>query len=263
MTLKRRLDEVEASLSPIGLVLRWLGEAHSFGDIESYVASLLAESPPVAPLDRLAREAAHGARTSMRGKRPELVNAAVRSALREAVFRFELVMRINVTTHELLHREALIEAALSAHVALLRSQDKRTRQADATYDEHFATCRDLLAFRVSELRAAQEARAIVEGRYLEGHGALFPDVAASWGEQVRSTESITDMAVRLAELDSVPPAVPGDPEALSRRTTELVADLVEPAKAEALEKLGEGDRALGIANAWVRTKLAPRAADLA
>jgi hypothetical protein len=57
--------------------------------------------------------------------------------------------------------------------------------------------------------------------------------------------------------------VPPDPEALSRRTTELVADLVEPAKAEALEKLGEGDRALGIANAWVRTKLAPTAADLA
>jgi hypothetical protein len=63
------------------------------------------------------------------------------------------------------------------------------------------------------------------------------------------------MAVRLAEFDGVPAAVPGDPEALSRRTTELVADLVEPAKATALEKLGEGERALGIATGWVRTKL--------
>jgi len=71
------------------------------------------------------------------------------------------------------------------------------------------------------------------------------------------------MAVRVAEFDGVPAAVPPDPEALSRRTTELVADLVEPAKSDALEKLGEGDRALGIANAWVRTKLAPTAADLA
>jgi len=42
-----------------------------------------------------------------------------------------------------------------------------------------------------------------------------------------------------------------------------VADLVEPAKADALEKLGEGQRAHGIANAWLRTKLASRAADLA
>jgi hypothetical protein len=50
-----------------------------------------------------------------------------------------------------------------------------------------------------------------------------------------------------------------EPEALSARTTELVADLVEPAKAEVLQMLGEGQRALDIANAWVRTKLAPKA----
>jgi hypothetical protein len=40
--------------------------------------------------------------------------------------------------------------------------------------------------------------------------------------------------------------------------TELVADLVEPAKASALEKLGEGKQAFGIANAWLRNKFAPR-----
>jgi hypothetical protein len=36
-----------------------------------------------------------------------------------------------------------------------------------------------------------------------------------------------------------------------------VADLVELAKSTALEKLGEGRQALDIANAWVRTRLAP------
>jgi hypothetical protein len=198
----------------------------------------------------------------MRGKRPEIVDAAVRIALRETVFRYELVMKINVAAYELIDREVLIDAALSAHVSLLVSEDKRTRQADATYLERFAACRGLLACRVSELLAAQEARAAVERRYLDGHAALFSDVAAAWEEQVKSTQIIADMAVRLAELDGVPAAVPTDPETLSRRTTELVADLVEPAKAEALEKLGEGDRACGIANAWVRTKLASTAANL-
>jgi hypothetical protein len=43
----------------------------------------------------------------MRGKRSEVIDAAVRSALRETLFRFELVMRINVTAHELLDREFL------------------------------------------------------------------------------------------------------------------------------------------------------------
>jgi hypothetical protein len=259
MTLKRRLDAVETALSPTQLVLRWLAEAHAFGDVEPYVASLLAHDHPVAPLDRLAREAVQGARTAMRGKRPEIVDAAVRSALRETVFRFELVMRINVTAHELIDREALLGAALSAQVALLVSQDAESRRADPTYAERFATRRDLLAFRLGELRAAQEARSIVERRYLDGHGTLFPDLAAAWDEQVRSTETIADAAARLASFARVPAALPPEPEALSARTTELVADLVEPAKAEALDKLGEGQRALDIANAWLRPKLAPRA----
>jgi len=69
---------------------------------------------------------------------------------------------------------------------------------------------------------------------------------------------IAAMAVRLAELDGVPPALASDPDAASARTTELVADLVEPAKADALEKLGEGERAFGIANEWLRTKVAPK-----
>jgi hypothetical protein len=255
MTLSRRLAKVEEGLSPTQLVLRWLAEAHAFGDMESYVASLLAEDPPVAPLDRLAREAAHGARTSMRGKRPELVEAAVRSALRETLFRYELVLRIYVMAHELLDREALIDAALSAHVALLTTEGRVERRRDPTYTERFATYRDLLAFRISELQAAQEAPAIAQERYLDGHAALFPDVAAAWDEQLKRTQALADMAVPLAELDGVPAALPADPEALSRRTTELVADLVEPAKADALEKLGEGDRALGIATDWLRTKL--------
>jgi hypothetical protein len=122
MTLKRRLDAVETSLSPTQLVLRWLAEAHAFGDIEPYVASLLSQDPPVAPLDRLAREAVQGARTANRGKRPGIVDAAVRSALRETVFRFELVMRINVTTKELLDREELIAALFASQLAMLLSE---------------------------------------------------------------------------------------------------------------------------------------------
>jgi len=102
MTLERRVAKIEESLSPTQLVLRWLAEAHAYGDVPDYVTSLLAQEPPVAPLDRLAREAERSARTGMRGKKPELVEAAVRSALRETAFRFELVMRINVTVHDLL-----------------------------------------------------------------------------------------------------------------------------------------------------------------
>jgi hypothetical protein len=53
----------------------------------------------------------------------------------------------------------------------------------------------------------------------------------------------------------VPSAEPPDPDAASARVTELVADLVEPAKTTALEKLGEGRQASATAAAWLRPKL--------
>jgi hypothetical protein len=262
MTAERRLARLEASLTPTQLVVRWLDEAHAFGDLESYVrAQLLESDPSEPPLDRLYREAQSGARAGLRGKRPEVVDQAVRSALRETVFRFDLVMRILVTTHELFEREALIDAALSAHIALLTSEGRATHRRDTTYPERFATLRSLLLFRVAELQAAQQARALVEQRYLAGHTALFPDEVTAWDAQLRSTETIADLACRLAELDGVPPAEPPDPDAASARVTELVADLVEPAKTTALEKLDEGRQALTIATAWLRAKLAPSKSD--
>jgi hypothetical protein len=260
MTFDRRLAKLDEMLTPTQLVLRWLAEAHAFGDIPAYTASVLAKDPPELPLDRLAGEAVRGARSATRGKRPEIVDAAVRIALRGTVFRFELVMRINVTAHDLLDREALIAAALSAHVCLLVSADQKLRRADPTYTERFITCRDLLVSRLTELQAAQEARVIAEGRYLDGHPALFPQLAKAWQGQCRESEVIADMAVRLAEFDEVPPCAQPDPESLSGRTAQLVADLVEPAKVEALDKLGEGSRAFDIATGWVRMKLMATAA---
>lgn len=69
-------------------------------------------------------------------------------------------------------------------------------------------------------------------------------------------QEVAVTAVRLAELDGPPPVAARDPDALSGRITALVADLVEPAKVEALDKLGEGGRAFGIAAGCLRAKLA-------
>ena len=54
MTLARRVDALETSLSPTQLVLRRLDEAHAFGDLESHVRSQLVEPAAEGPLDRLA-----------------------------------------------------------------------------------------------------------------------------------------------------------------------------------------------------------------
>src|ERR1035437_1249755 len=79
-----------------------------------------------------------------------------------------------------------------------------------------------------------------------GHTALFPDEVKAWEAQLRNTETLAELACRLAELDGVSPAEPTDPDVHSARVTEIVA---------ALEKLGEGRQAFTIATAWLRSKL--------
>jgi hypothetical protein len=254
VTAERRLAKLEAALSPTELVLRWLDEAHAFGDLESYVRSQLAEPTFEGPLDRLAREASASATATARGKGAEARNAAIRTARRETVFRFELVLRIIVTTYEVLDRERLLAGLLSAHLALLADEGPAARHLEVTYLERLAARRDLAVLRFTELRAAEEARETAEVRYLAGHPALFAEALKAWDEQLAMTASIADLANSLAELDGLPVIERPDPDAVAERVARLTADLVEPAKVTALEKLGEGERALGIATAWMRGK---------
>jgi hypothetical protein len=254
VTLARRLASVEAALSPTELVVRWLDEAHAYGDLVTHARAMLEAESKETPLDRLAREADAGARASAKGKRSEAINEAARTAVRETVFRFDLVLRILVVSHERLDREALVDAVLAAQLALLMSMDKKERAREPAYLRRVGLLRDLAMTRVDELRLAQQAREQVETRYLGGHPALFPEAVAAWEEQVRSAQTIAAMAVRLAELDGLQPPEP-DGVNTAARMAELVADLVEPARVTALEKLGEGARAAGLAVRWLRTVL--------
>ena len=68
---------------------------------------------------------------------------------------------------------------------------------------------------------------------------------------------LADLAARLAELDGVDPPASPDSDTTSTRLAELVAGLVEPAKVTALETLGDGERALGIAADWLRSRMEP------
>jgi hypothetical protein len=119
MTLARRLAAVESALTPTQLVLRWLEEAHAFGGLEAFVRSQLAAESFAPPLDQLAHAAADGARAGLKGKPRDEVGKAVDTAIRETVFRFELVLRINVVSHELIERELLLDGVFSAQLALL------------------------------------------------------------------------------------------------------------------------------------------------
>ncbi len=133
--------------------------------------------------------------------------------------------------------------------------DEMERAREPADPGRVETLRGLARSRVQELRLSQAAREQAEARYLGGHPALFPAALAAWEERLRSAETIAAMSIRLAELEGVPPPEPDDAETGPARLAELVADLVEPARVATLEKLGEGERAVRLADGWLRTKI--------
>ena len=188
---RRRLAAVEAALTPTELVVRWLDGAHAFGSLDGYVRSQLDESPADTPINRLARAAVAGATAASRGRGAEAARAAVRAALAGTVFRFELAMRVVVTSQALLEHEVLIDAALAAHVSMLASLDGAARRRDPAYRERLALCRDTLLSRADGLEAAQRAREAVGARHLAGRPALLPDALAAWEGQVQRSRVLS------------------------------------------------------------------------
>ena len=255
MTTERRLAAVEAALTPTELVVAWLAEAHAFGSLEDAVRSMLAAPEPVPPPDELARAAVDGARSRMKGKSAEERDRAIDTALGETIFRFRLVMRIISRTCEQLDRGLLLEGLFGARVALLVTTGQMMGTKDPGHLLGLIQVRDLIVRQVDELLDAEEARATVERHYLGGHPGLFPDRQAEWTERLLETQRLGAMAIGPTDKEDAAPPTPPHSEVAATRVEQLIADLVEPARAEALEDLGQERRAFGIAASWVRGKL--------
>ena len=158
-------------------------------------------------------------------------------------------------TCDLLDRGLLLDGLFGARLGLLLTTDQLGAVRDAGYLGDLIQFRDLIVGQVDELLAAGQARATVERRFLAGYPALFPDRQAGWVDQVAQSQRLGALAIGLTDKEGIPPPVPPEADISSARVERLIADLVEPARAEAIEDLGQGRRAFGIAASWVRGKL--------
>jgi hypothetical protein len=256
LTAERRLARVETSLSPTQLVLRWLDEVHRYDDFDPYSRAIFALGPGALPLDRLVREARANAEAGARGASREQRDETIRTAIRQTVFLFHLILRAIVLAEAALDREALTCAALSAYLGLVIADDGRARHSGfPSRAEGLTALRDGVVARSTQLRALGTARERVEARYLDGYPALFPATVRSWLGQRERTDGLAEITVRLAELEGLAPVPADDPEAFEARVGELIADHVEPARVKALDEMGEGRRAVAVAMAWLAPKL--------
>jgi hypothetical protein len=254
MTLARRLDRLEAGLSPTQLVNRWLDEALPYGSLEAYAAATVDLPGDEQPINRLAREASEGVRARFGTRRGEDYQAALRGALRQTVLRFELVMRANIATHELTDRAMLVTALLAAQLTIHLS-DRRARTNRPMPEVPLAEVRHA-AFRwADDQLALRQAVRTVEARYFEGHPILFPEIDEASAGQTRRTQENAAMLDACAQDEGVAGLTPPTPDDVAALEAQRLADLIEPARSAALDKLGEDERAIAIAAAWLRPRL--------
>jgi hypothetical protein len=163
MTAERRIAKLEEALTPTQRVLAWLDEAHIFGGLSEYVDSLLDQPAEAFPANRLTWEAAEAVRAQRRRSKGD-VDAEVLRAVRGTLFRFQLVLRINVVAHEMIERETLVYAATTGQLAALASDDRKQRVSDDHHRGLLGTLRRFTGSRVGRAGSTVDRRGALPGR---------------------------------------------------------------------------------------------------
>jgi hypothetical protein len=279
MTTEHRLAKLEGALSPKAATLLWLAEAHQFGSLPAYVNWLIDQPISAAPLERVPTQARAGALEAMRGQPREAVRDAAHRAVRDAVFLVELVLRLNSGAEETIRIEGLRYAALfwemrtiGAEAELARRSRSRAARSAASLTERWQEwCTATAAF-LTGIYAAEEARKLLERRYLDGHPALFPDAIADWERLRVSVERLAGLGGGLPPLvegrrrahrsASVERSAP-DLDALRARARsevpDLAARLVDQARAATLDILGDAEGATSLVGRRLRVGIESQA----
>jgi hypothetical protein len=269
VTAERRLAKLEGALSPKATTLLWLTEAQKFGSLPAYVAWLIDQPISVAPLDRVPALARAGALEAMRGQPREAVREAAHQAIRDAIFLVELVLKLNVAAEEVIRIEGLRYAALFWEMRAITAEVQlepaaSSRRSIAGHAARWAAWRASAANLIGNLYGAEEARAHLERRYLDGASTLFREIAADGPrlrERVERLAGIGDGVGMTAErVDGNrcrrrrPHGDLSQLRAAARyRAPEEAAPLVDAARAAALDVLGDSDGAARIVERGLRS----------
>jgi hypothetical protein len=201
MTTPRRVVALESSLDPREFVFHVIAEAREYANLEAYARSLVDVPVEAAPLSRLGAHAETSVRARMKGQPREKVDAAVRRAVGDAVFRYVLFLRLNTSALEMSEREGLRAAATFYWMGCLLSGP---READLQPEEWIAhqaeqaeawqSWRWVLASILVVSLVEEEAREHLQAHYLGGQSALLTGVQADWDRFAEQVDRLWSIA---------------------------------------------------------------------
>jgi hypothetical protein len=155
-------------------------------------------------------------------------------------------------------------ALLTKWLGLLSSEAElaeRTRCGDPEQAAREAQdWRDVLAFSLTTLATEDAARVILERRYFDGRPVLFPALAREWIDLVERLEWLAAHADRLPELRTAgehDSGLEGLRAAAAEGARARASELIDSARIEALNMLGERERAVAIIERRLSAPFAP------
>lgn len=175
---RRRLATVEDDLPPSGVVLRWLAEMKAHGSLTAYADSLADGPGALEPFERflaLLEPAVKG--LGQPGSSPGAARARRRGA-RQALFRFFLVVRLNLhaTTQAPLRLMTALANAYHLDALLARAYPGAVpNEGDAGLSAGWQTWQDQGERLLTELYADRFTRLSLEARFFDGARAVGPD----------------------------------------------------------------------------------------
>jgi hypothetical protein len=271
VTAQGRLARLEGTLSPKGATLLWLTDAQQFPTLPAYVGWLLDQPKEAAPLWRVPEQAETAVRQVMRGEPREAVRQAVRQTIRDAVFLVELVIRLNLAVEQATRLEGLRYAALFWEMRALTAEAEPKRGTAGAggrrpIARRAAAWRAAVSGWLTNLYSAEEARLLLERRYLEGRGVLFPDLAKDWVRLRQTAAGLAELGDSLTVLRDGTSRRRRRPilnlgalrTAARSRAPALAAYLAETARAAALDLLGDSEGAAAIAERRLRSDMGGR-----
>ncbi len=251
--MDRRLSKIESSLTPKQAVLLWMEEAHQHDSLFQYVASIKDGPDNAWPLYRLSEQAEASTRANMKGQPRGDVERAVRLAVRESYFLFHIHQQMNRRLMEegrAHFLQAQVLAALLNHLyhdaECGRPQD-RNRPSLKKRRTQWAFCaREFLR----ELFTLEKAAGAISDRYFDGHPVLWPKIRNTLDDLIETTLGFAELFAisfpsrRRKSVEQI------DAVAISHEAAEAAPDLqayiVDMAKAEVLDSMGEGQAAAEI-----------------
>jgi hypothetical protein len=239
----KRLQRIEASLTPKQAVLLWLHESHQLGLI-GYIEKSFNSPIHEAPRTRLTEMVGKAVRESLckRGTKRDLIEIAVREARKQTDF-------LIVLTNDL-RKEVSLECELDKpYIVLLYEKFERMLERFVDHNKFDRTgwqrWRALLILRISHMWRLKETVLALSERYFDHHPLLFPEDACTLDRHVHELEKLVKYNNSLK--GELPAWIFIDRDALTsaiqEQTAAEVAEHVANAWSATLSDFGEAEAA--------------------